>query len=307
MSQDLHRHDWLDASYGHARLHAGSGALGLAVLLTLGFAAAEWIAAHYAGSVALMSDAGHMLTDATSLFLALLAQRLARKAPTSTSSYGYGRMEVLAAWLNAIAMLCLIGFIVIESLERFLKPQEVVGEQVMLVAALGLLVNLLVAWLLSRDKASLNTKAALVHVMGDLLGSLAALISGFVIWLTGFHPIDPMLSMLVCALMLRSTTMLLRDSYRILMEQVPKVVNFAQVAEDLLVDPNVTEVHNLHIWETAPGHITMTVHLQVLSLQQWPATLRALQTMLRERHGIDHATLQAELDDAELLLQENNR
>jgi cobalt-zinc-cadmium efflux system protein len=95
--------------------------------------------------------------------------------------------------------------------------------------------------------------------------------------------------------------MLLRDAYRILMEQVPEAVNFAQVAEDLLADQNVTEVHNLHIWETAPGHITLTVHLQILSLQQWPATLRALQTMLRERHGIDHATLQAELENAEPL------
>ena len=294
MTQDLHRHDWLDASYGHARLNAGSGALALAVLLTLGFAVAEWVAAHYAGSVALMADAGHMLTDASSLMLALLAQRLARRAPSATSSYGYGRIEVLAAWVNAIAMLGLIGLILAESLSRFFKPQAVAGEQVILVAFVGLVVNLLVAWLLSRDRESLNTKAALVHVMGDLLGSIAALVSGLVIWLTGFYLIDPCLSMLVCALLLRSTLMLLRDSYRILMEQVPSTVDFNQVAQTLLADPNVLDVHNLHIWETAPGHITMTAHLQIQSFEQWPLSLRSIQQLLRERHGIDHATLQPE-------------
>ena len=299
MSNDLHRHDGLDASYGHARVHAGSGVLGLSVLLTLGFAAIEWIAGHYSGSIALKADAAHMLTDASALLLALIAQRVARKPPTPESSYGFGRLEVLAAWINALAMLGLALFILSESLARLFHPQVVAADQVMMVAAAGLLINLLVAWLLSKDKTSLNTRAALAHVIGDMLGSIATLISGLLISLTGFHLIDPLLSMLVCVLILRASAILLRDSYRILMEQVPRSVSFKQVAEDLLADPNVLEVHNLHIWETAPGHITMTVHLQVDSLQQWPQTLRSIQKMLREVHGIDHATLQAETEMAQ--------
>ena len=296
MTNDLHRHDWLDASLGHARVHAGSGVLGLAVLLTLGFAAIEWVAGYYSGSIALKADAAHMLTDASALLLALIAQQLAKKQPTAQSSYGFGRLEVLAAWVNALVMLGLALYIFSESFGRLLKPQEVAANQVMLVAAIGLLINGLVAWLLAKDSSSLNTRAALAHVIGDMLGSVAALISGLVIALTGFHMIDPLLSMGVCVLILRASAILLRDSYRILMEQVPGSVNFNQVARDLLADPNILEVHNLHIWETAPGHITMTAHLQVNSLQQWPYTLRSIQKMLRELHGIDHATLQAETE-----------
>ncbi|NCV55422.1 MAG: cation transporter, partial [Betaproteobacteria bacterium] len=280
-----------DASYGHARIRTASGILGLSVLLTLGFAAIEWLAASYAGSLALMADAGHMLTDASALLLALVAQQLARKQPTARSSYGFGRIEVLAAAVNAIAMLGLAFYILSESLSRLFKPQPVASDHVMVVAVIGLVVNLLVAWLLSRDQTSLNTRAALAHVMGDLLGSVAALLSGLIIGLTGFYAVDPILSILVCVLILRASAVLLRDSYRILMEQVPDSVNFEQVAQELQVDPNVSEVHNLHIWETAPGHVTLTAHLQVRSLEQWPDTLRSIQKMLRDQFGIDHATL----------------
>lgn len=280
---------------GHAREHISGRALGIAVALTLLFAAAEFTAALISGSVALMADAGHMITDATALFLALAAQIMARRPPTERSSYGHGRIEALAAFVNSLAMLGLVAWISIEALTRFASPHQVEGSTVMIVAAIGLVVNLIVAWVLSRDQGSLNTRAALVHVLGDLLGSVAALASGAIILITGWMPIDPILSLFVCALILKSTLGLLKSTYRILMEHVPDHIGFHQVASDLRSMPTVVHVHNLHIWETAPGHVTLTAHLEVDKLEQWPLTLREIQHMLRERHGIDHATLQPEI------------
>lgn len=295
MEPDLHRHDTFDAALSHAREKVSVKALGLAAALTIGFAGAEFFAALISGSIALMADAGHMVTDSTALFLALAAQFISRKAPTETSSYGHGRIEALAAFVNSIAMLGIALWIAIEAINRFGSPHDISGGMVMVVAGLGLVVNLIVAWVLSRDQESLNTKAALVHVLGDLLGSVAALASGAVISLTGWTPIDPLLSILVCLLILKSTFALLKSSYRILMEHVPESVSFRKVAHDLREVHSVKHVHNLHIWETSPGHITLTAHLEVSDFSVWPKTLHAIQHMLREKHGIDHATLQPEL------------
>lgn len=283
---------------GHAREHISGKALGIAVALTLLFAAAEFTAALISGSVALMADAGHMVTDATALFLALAAQIMARRPPTERSSYGHGRIEALAAFVNSLAMLGLVAWIGFEALTRFANPHQVEGTTVMIVAAIGLVVNLIVAWVLSRDQGSLNTRAALVHVLGDLLGSVAALASGAIILITGWMPIDPVLSLFVCALILKSTLGLLKSTYRILMEHVPDHIGFHQVASDLRGVPGVMHVHNLHIWETTPGHVTLTAHLEVDNLERWPLTLQEIQGMLRERHGIDHATLQPEIAQA---------
>lgn len=297
MSQLLHHHDPHDAATGHARESVNTRALGVAVALTISFAAAEFFAALISGSIALMADAGHMVTDSTALFLALMAQFIARRPPTATSSYGHGRIEALAAFVNSLVMLVLAIWIAKEAIDRFSSPHPIAGNMVMMVAALGLVVNVIVAWVLSRDQDSLNTKAALVHVLGDLLGSVAALISGAVIAATGWTPIDPLLSLFVCALILKSTLSLLKSSYRILMEHVPESVDFHRVARDIEATPGVSHVHNLHIWEVAPGHIALSAHMQVKDLSQWPGVLRELQAMLRQKHGVDHATLQPELRD----------
>lgn len=294
MNPDLHRHDPQDATVGHARERVSGKVLGIAVTLTLLFAAAEFVAALISGSVALMADAGHMVTDATALFLALAAQIMARRPPTEQSSYGHGRIEALAAFVNSLAMLGLAGWISIEALTRFTQPHAVDGMTVMIVAAIGLMVNLVVAWVLSRDQGSLNTRAALIHVLGDLLGSVAALASGAIILLTGWTPIDPILSLVVCALILKSTFGLLKTTYGILMEHVPAHVSFRGVANDLGQVATVMHIHNLHIWETSPGHVTLTAHLEISDMTHWPVTLREIQVMLREKHGIDHATLQPE-------------
>ncbi|NBW00237.1 MAG: cation transporter [Betaproteobacteria bacterium] len=292
---DLHGHSAHDTTRGHARIVLNATVLGWAVALTVGFAAVEFAASLLSGSMALMADAGHMITDATALFLALAAQIIARRPPTETSSYGDGRAEALAAFVNSLAMLAMVIWIAWEAIHRFQQPHRVEGITVMAVAAIGLLVNLVVAWLLSKDQHNLNSKAALIHVLGDLLGSIAAIIAGAVVTFTGWTPIDPLLSLLVCVLILKSTLSLLRSSTRILMEHVPDSVNFKTVGADLQAMRSVTRVHNLHIWETMPGEISLTAHLEVDSLAHWPEVLHAAQQMLRDRHGIDHATLQPEL------------
>ncbi len=292
---DPHRHGPLDALTSHTRTAVSLRALGLAVLLTLGFAGVEFFSALISGSIALMADAGHMVTDATSLFLALIAQIIALRPPSDKSSYGHGRVEALAAFVNSLAMLGIVAWISIEAIQRFTTPREIAGQMVMIVAGVGLVVNILVAWVLSKDQESLNTKAALVHVLGDLLGSVAALASGLVIYLTGWTPIDPLLSIFVCVLILRSTLTLLKTSAGILLEHVPDGIDFKRVADALNTTPGITAVHNLHIWEISPGHVALTAHLEIDDIRHWPATLEKIQEFLRHDHGIDHATLQPEL------------
>jgi cobalt-zinc-cadmium efflux system protein len=160
---------------------------------------------------------------------------------------------------------------------------------------IGLVINLIVAWILSKDKKSVNTKAALVHVMGDLLGSLAALIAGVVIHFTGWMQIDPILSLFVCVLLLRSNTDVLKESYHFLMEGVPHHINYVQVGKDLQAIDGVLAVHDLHVWEMSPGHPALIGHVEVRDLQDWPITMEKINKMLLEKHEIDHVTVQPEM------------
>lgn len=295
MSSGYHHHGPGDSPNNHARQSASVKILGFSIAITLGFAAVEFAAGLISGSIALLADAGHMVTDSSALFIALLAQIIATRPPNSRSSYGYGRVEVLAALVNAMAMLGIVLWIGGQAIERFANPREIAGDTVMLVAVIGLAVNLLVAWLLSKDSKSINTRAAFIHVMGDLLGSVAAITSGAVIYFTGWTPIDPLLSLFVCALILRSSYALLKSVMRILMDQVPESVSFDQVARDLSGLDTIVTVHNLHIWESAPGEVLLTAHLEVNDLSRWPEILEKATALLRDRHGIGHATLQPEL------------
>ena len=290
-----HAHDQNDAQRGHARERVPVGSLGWAVVLTLGFAAVELVGGLLSGSLALLSDATHMLTDSLSLVVALAAQFLSKREPTAQHSYGHGRIEALAAFVNSLAMLGVVGWIAWEAMTRMIAPEPVQGMTVIWVAAIGLAVNVVVAWVLSRDRDNLNVRAALVHVLGDLLGSVAALVAGVVIVMGGPVGVDPWLSLLVCVLILKSTFSLLRHSYRILMEYVPDHVDFNAVARDLAQAPDVLGVHNLHIWELSPGHVALTAHMEFRSLNHWPATRIQLQDLLRTKYGIDHATIQPEI------------
>jgi cobalt-zinc-cadmium efflux system protein len=201
----------------------------------------------------------------------------------------------LAAFVNALAMLALVAWIAWEAFSRIREPHQVQGMTVTLVAVIGLVINLIVAWLLSKDQKSVNTRAALVHVMGDLLGSVAALVAGLVISYTGWMMIDPILSIFVCVLVLRSTLDVLRESYHFLMQGVPQYINYLTLGEDLSNISGVSAVHDLHVWEMSPGEPALMGHVEVENLQDWPQTLARIRQLLDERYGIEHITLQAEL------------
>ena len=294
-SSHLHAHLAGDARHTHFVRDRSLKILGWAVALTLGFAGIEVAAGVIANSLALISDAGHMVTDAAALGLALLAQLIAKRPPSSRYSFGFGRAEALAAFVNGLAMLLVVAWIVYEAVQRFAHPQTVQGGTVFIVAAIGLAINLVVAWVLSHDRNSMNTRAALVHVMGDLLGSIAAIIAGAVIYYTGWMQIDPLLSMLVSLLILKSTVDILRESYHHLMEGVPLQIDYLQVGKDLEQVAGVAAVHDLHVWSMSPGQPALIGHVEIADLHAWPAILADIKTVLLKRHGIDHITLQAEI------------
>ncbi len=293
-SDHLHAHLDGDASHTHVIEGRSQLALGVALGLTLLFAVIEVITGFISNSLALISDAGHMVTDAAALGLALLAQAIAKRPPSSRHSFGFVRAEALAAFVNSLAMLALVAWIAWEAVQRLLHPEPVQGGVVLVVAAIGASINLLVAWILSRDNQSINTRAALVNVMGDLLGSIAAIASGAIIYFTGWLRVDPILSIFVAMLILRSTSGILRESYHFLMEGVPHEIDYLEVGASLKAIEGVLDVHDLHVWDMSPGHPALIGHLEIASLEQWPTVLAAVRAMLREKHGINHVTLQPE-------------
>jgi cobalt-zinc-cadmium efflux system protein len=278
--------------HAHAPSRATRRVLWLALILTGGFAAVEALAGVFAGSLALISDAGHMVTDAASFVVALIAAAVAARPPSDRASYGYARAEVLAAFVNALAMLALIVWITVEAVQRLLSPLPVAGPTVMIVAAVGLGVNLVVAFLLSRKASGINARGALLHVVGDLLGSVAALVAGAVVYWTGWTPMDPILSLVVALLILRSTLALLKESTGVLLEGVPGHVSYENVGRALAGLPGVTEVHDLHVWQMSAERVALSAHLTLTDGPAWPRVLASAQRMLARDFGIDHVTLQ---------------
>lgn len=292
--------------YNHPHRHPHGGVTGAAAraasmralrwvaLLTIGFACVEAVGGWATGSLALLSDAGHMLTDSISLLLALWVAHIGRRPADESHSFGHGRAEVIGAFLNSLFMFGVIVFIAVEAVRRLLEPHAVNGLGVMGIAVAGLLVNVLAVWILSRGAHSLNSKAALLHVMGDLLGSLAAIASGAIVYWTGWTPADPILSMLVACLILSSTWRLLRKSLAVLMEEVPAELDFNRIGRALGGIAGVRSVHDLHVWTMAADRVALSAHLQVVAPQDWPRILAACQRMLSREYGIDHVTLQPE-------------
>jgi cobalt-zinc-cadmium efflux system protein len=297
-----HNHDHtlsVDKGETHLHHHVGhdseSGKFIVAVAITFAFALIEATVGWWAGSLALISDAGHMVTDASALGLAAFAAWLARRPPSRRHSYGLVRAEVLAALFNSVLMLALIAYIVAEALDRFQHPEPVKGGAVMLVATLGLALNLLVGWVLSRGEHSLNSRAALLHVIGDALGSVAAITAGTVIFFTGWMPIDPILSIVVSLLILVSALNLLREAVHVLMEGVPAHIDLAVVGHDLATLPGVRRVHDLHVWTLSSGTIALSAHIEIDDLDHWPSLLDTARQTMAKAHGIRHITLQPEV------------
>jgi cobalt-zinc-cadmium efflux system protein len=285
-----------DHDHGHGHAHSVGAltqrTLWLALLLTAGFGVVEALGGWFAGSLALISDAGHMATDAAAFVVALIAQGVARRPPSGRASYGYGRAEVLAAFVNALAMLALVVWIVVEAVQRLLAPAPVQGPLVIVIAAVGLAINVVVAWQLSRAAENINARGALLHVMGDLLGSVAALVAGTVIWATGWMPIDPILSLVVALLILRSTWSLLAQSAGVLLERVPDHLSYEAIGGALARVPGVTGVHDLHVWNLGSDRVALSAHVALADGSAWPKVLVAAQRLLAREFGIEHVTLQ---------------
>ena len=295
----------LDRGESHTHHHLGhqgqSGKLVVALLLTLSFAGIEAVAGWWSGSLALLADAAHMVTDSSALGLAAAAAWLARRPPSPNHSYGLVRAEILAALFNSLLMLVLIAFIVNEAVERIGSPRDITGSTVIAVAVIGLAINLVVAWVLSRGETTMNSRAALLHVLGDALGSVAAITAGVVVVTTGWTPIDPLLSLFVATLILIAALRLLRDVVHVLMEGVPRHIHLQEVGHDLATLDGVLRVHDLHVWTLSSGTIALSAHLELRNMADWPGILDCARQTMDSRHGIRHVTLQPEVQGLQQL------
>ncbi len=286
--------------HGHQHHHGPSaeadrGPLALALALIAAFMLVEVVAGIVAGSLALLSDAAHMLTDAGAIALALVAARLAVRPPKGAYTFGLQRAEVLSAQVNGAALLALAVVIAIDGVRRLLDPADVEPGIVIAVGAAGAAVNVAAAAALARaERQSLNVAGARMHVLADLFGSVGAVAAGVAVLLTGFDRADPIAALLVAALMLRSAWSLLRDSGRVLLEAAPRGIDVPQIGQALAAHPGVSEVHDLHVWEVTSGFPALAAHVMVPSGADCHAKRRELQELLRARFAIEHTTLQVD-------------
>jgi len=268
-----------------------TGALGL----ILAFMAAEVTVGLASRSLALISDAGHMLTDAASLGLALFAMRLAARPASGPWTYGLRRAEILSAQANGITLLVLVVVFTYEAVRRLVEPPIVAGGAVTVTALVGIAVNAAAALLISRaNRTSLNVEGAFQHILNDAWAFLATAISGIVVLTTGFNRADAIASLFVAALMARAGYRLVRDSWRIFLEGAPAGLDPAAVGGAMASDPEISEVHDLHIWTITSGFAALSAHVLVVPGQDCHAVRGRLQELLRERYGIQHTTLQVD-------------
>jgi cobalt-zinc-cadmium efflux system protein len=294
-------HDHHGHSHGVSR-DADRGPLAVALALIVAFMVAEVVAGILAGSLALLSDAAHMLTDAAAIGLSLVAGRLAARPARGALTFGLGRSEILAAQLNGATLLVLALLIVYEGIRRLAAPIDVTGGVVLAVALAGIVVNAAATWVLSRaNRESLNVEGAFQHVVTDLAAFVATAVAGVVILLTGFARADGIASLFVAAIMLRSAYGLLKASGRIFLEAAPEGVDVQAIGEAMAAHPGVAEVHDLHVWEVTSGFPALAAHVVVGPDRDCHACRRALEHELHDRFGIAHTTLQVDHEGGELL------
>ncbi|WP_420331773.1 cation diffusion facilitator family transporter [Oceanicaulis alexandrii] len=295
-------HDGHDHHHGHGHSHAhpvdgrNETRTLIAAALTGGFMLAEVIGGLLTGSLALLADAAHMLTDFAALLLAWGAFRLSRQPATSKRSYGYDRIQILAAFANGVTLSILVVWIVCEAIMRLFNPNEIQAEGMAVIAALGLLVNIAAfAVLHGADKDNLNIRGALAHVMGDLLGSVAAIIAAGVIWWTGWMPIDPLLSLLIAGLIGVSAWRLVRDAGRVLLEAAPDHIDPEALRADLMAStPGVLDVHHVHVWSLTPDRPMATLHARIEPDADAARIVLQLKARLAEEYRLTHATIEVE-------------
>jgi cobalt-zinc-cadmium efflux system protein len=283
---------------GHAHgvsADADSRKLAVALALILAFMVVEVVAGLLGGSLALLSDAGHMLTDAAAIAFSLVAIRLAARPAKGVMTYGLRRVEILSAQANGVTLLVLALLILFEAVRRLIHPPDVQGGLVLAVAILGIVVNLAATWVLSRaNRRSLNVEGSFQHILTDLYAFIATAVAGGVVLWTGWTRADAVASLLVAALMLRAAYSLLRDSGRIFLEAAPIDLDPDEIGRALVSEPCVSEVHDLHVWEISSGFPALTAHVLVSPDCDCHATRRRLAAVLAERFAIGHTTLQVD-------------
>ncbi|ATM74789.1 zinc transporter ZitB [Serratia fonticola] len=284
------------ASHVHQPKDGNSKRLLAAFLVTTLFMVVEAVGGLLSGSLALLADAGHMLTDSAALLVALMAVHFSQRKPNARHTFGYLRLTTLAAFINAAALLLIVVFILWEAVRRFFEPQPVMGTPMLVIAVAGLLANLFAFWLLHRgnEEKNINVRAAALHVLGDLLGSVGAIAAAIIILTTGWTPIDPILSVLVSCLVLRSAWRLLKESFHELLEGTPQEVDITKLQKDLCLNiPEVRNIHHVHVWQIGEQRL-MTLHAQVIPPHDHDGLLRRIQAYLLEHYQIGHATIQME-------------
>lgn len=295
---DGHRH-----SHGHHGHHHHYDAAGnrsgliIALSITAGILILEFVGGLLTNSLALLSDSGHMLSDVTALALSLLAARFATRPASPSKTYGYHRFEILAALLNAVALFVVAGFIAWEAVGRMFEPPEVSSLPMMAIAAVGLLANLASAWaLMSKGdvKNNVNLRSAYLHVLSDALGSIGAIVAGLVIYAFGWTIADPIISVVVAVLILRSAWGVIKNTLHVLMEGAPGSIDHQQVKQALANLDGVLDVHDLHIWTITSGMDSISCHLRIDDLADGQRLLQQALRLLEERFGVLHATVQIE-------------
>ncbi|MEW9532443.1 cation diffusion facilitator family transporter [Microbispora sp. NPDC049125] len=293
--------------HGHGHGHALSAEadrrpLTGALVLIVGFMAAEVVVGVIAHSLALISDAGHMLTDAIAIALALVAMRIAARPPQGGFTYGLKRAEIVSAQLNGITLLLLSVYFVYEGVRRLITPPDVEGAYVVATGLAGIVVNVAATWLLSRaNRSSLNVEGAFQHILNDLYAFIATTVAGLVIWLTGWARADAIAALVVSGLMLKAGWGLVRDSGRVFMEAAPAGMSPAEIGRKTAGLEHVVEVHDLHIWEVTSGYPAMSAHILVAPGSDCHAVRQAAQRMVHDEYGIEHTTLQVDHAPPELL------
>lgn len=288
------------SSHDHSSHDRNMRRVVIALILTGTFMVVEVIGGVISGSLALLADAGHMLTDTMALALAAVAFRVSNRSPDAKLTFGYQRFQILAAFVNGLSLLLIVGWIAIEAVRRLLSPEAVLGKTMLLVAVAGLLVNIAAFALLhSGDRDNLNIRGAALHVAGDLLGSVAAIVAAIVIIYTEWMPIDPILSILVAALILRSAWALVKRSAHVLLEGAPEWLNVADMQANIVAKvPAVSGIHHVHVWGLTPQDLMLTMHLNLRSENSNPTgIIRRVKAILRQDYNIGHSTIEVEVED----------
>ncbi|MCE7887024.1 MAG: cation transporter [Alphaproteobacteria bacterium PRO2] len=297
MPHDHHDHDHSHEGHSHVPAVSLSNERRIfwVMILTGGFMAVEIIGGLLSGSLALLADAGHMLTDTAALFLAWFAFRIGNRPADPKRSFGYQRFQILAAFANSLALFAIAGWIVVEAIDRLFNPSEIHGLPMLSIAIMGLLVNIAGFWIMSRgEKGNLNIQSAALHVMGDLLGSVAAIIAAVIILGTSWTPIDPILSVLVAILILRSAWTIIKQSSHILLQGTPEGLDPARIGAALGDIEGVTDVHDVHAWSLTNERPVVTLHAVLDEAADYNTALNKINAVLKENFGIEHATIQIE-------------